>query len=298
MKIYSQLEVASFENLSADPALLPIGRIWHNTTTDRPKINLTAGIRRLMFLEDSLIIGTSGTAANNLKLHRSANGVMQLVAADDATSEASPATSLRQFGFNLENYTNAGKPAAGNAGRLIWLTDQKTILVDDGVIWKISGGGAGGSGVVWNNGVNPPFPDVDLALNPVRKYLASDTQNLLAAIKVPNTYGGGQQVKLVISAAAGDSVGNYLIRSVATLIRQGVDVITSVANQRTSTNAAIAAADQVYKKIELDLTDASGLINGVVVSANDIILVSLIRGVDTSTADVSVLDKNTELVIG
>jgi hypothetical protein len=242
-------------------------------------------------------IGTNGTASTNVKLRRSGTAKLQFVPANDVTAEGAEATSLATTSVRMEQYTNAGKPSFGNAGRQIYLTDQKTVLVDTGTSWQVAGG-SGGSSVVWVDGVNPPFPAVDAALNPVRNYLAADTQNVLAQIKVPSGFGGGQQIKLAILAAAGNSTGTYLLQSVATLIRSGTDAVTSTTNQRTSTNTALTAANQVYKSIVLDLTDSSGNINGVAVSANDLILVSLKRGTDTSTADVSFLEKNTELVIG
>jgi hypothetical protein len=43
---------------------------------------------------------------------------------------------LAQLGFRLENYTVAGLPAAGNAGRLAWATDSQRLQVDTGGAWS------------------------------------------------------------------------------------------------------------------------------------------------------------------
>lgn len=82
-----------------------------------------------------------------------------------------------------------------------------------------------------------------------------------------------------------------LIQSVATLIRSGTDAITSTANQRTSTNAAVTLSGATVDKpqnLSLDLTSSIGEINAVAVSANDIILVEYKRGTDTATGEAKV----------
>lgn len=80
-------------------------------------------------------VGSSGTAATNVKLHRSGTTKMQVVAGDDATAEGSGATVLAEVGKRVENYTNAGKPAAGNIGRVIYITDLAKLQYDTGSVW-------------------------------------------------------------------------------------------------------------------------------------------------------------------
>lgn len=47
MKVYSQLEVASFENLASDPTSLPDGRVWYNTTSKLFKVAVDGAVKVL-----------------------------------------------------------------------------------------------------------------------------------------------------------------------------------------------------------------------------------------------------------
>jgi hypothetical protein len=136
MKVYSQLEIASFENLAADPSLLPVGRVWLNTVSGILKLRKTGALTSNFLLNDqSLIIGTSGTAASNVRVNRSAAGTLQLVTADDATVEGSSSAAIARLGFALESFTDGGKPAAAVAGRLVFISDLSTIKMDTGAAW-------------------------------------------------------------------------------------------------------------------------------------------------------------------
>ncbi len=95
-----------------------------------------------------------------------------------------------------------------------------------------------------------------------------------------------------------DSSGDVLLQSVATLIRVGTDLISSTTNQRTSTNAAVTLSGgtvSIPQALSLDLSDASGQINGVAVSPGDLIIVQFVRGTDTATSDVNVPVYGTEV---
>jgi hypothetical protein len=171
MLVYSQLKVASLENLSADPILLPLGRVFFDTVLDRPKIKISSGVKQLLFKDDPVIIGTNGTASTNVKLFRSGVGIAQAVLASDATAEGTSAVNLAQVGIRHESFTDAGKPAAGNAGRIIWLTDVLKLQYDTGSVWTDVGslanpmttggdliyGGSGGTATRLANGTAGQF---------------------------------------------------------------------------------------------------------------------------------------------
>ena len=135
MLVYSQLKVASLENLSADPVLLPLGRVFFDTVLDRPKIKISSGVKQLLFKDDPVIIGTNGTASTNVKLHRAGTGIAQAVLGDDVTAEGSQATTLAQFGFKPQSFTDAGKPTFGQVGRIIWISDLTKLQYDNGSTW-------------------------------------------------------------------------------------------------------------------------------------------------------------------
>lgn len=166
----------------------------------------------------------------------------------------------------------------------------------DGAEWrKISdsvalGGSGGGGSLRWVEDANSPTPSV---ANHIQLYAFQSglAQSLYALVKVPNGYAPGNPINLRIDFYSPDSSGSALMSSVATLIRQGTDAITSTTNQRTSTNAAVtlgAGTVNIPQSLALDLTDSTGKINSVAVSAGDYILVHLTRGIDTGTSDLQV----------
>lgn len=151
-------------------------------------------------------------------------------------------------------------------------------------------GGGGGGSLQWVEDTNAPTTTVE---NHNRVYLFQSAlgQTLYALIKVPTSYVAGTQIKMKTDFYSPDSSGNVLVQSVATLIRQGTDAMSSTTNQRTSTNSAVtlgAGTVNIPQGVTLDLTDGTGKINSVSVSPGDFILVALTRGTDTATSDVRV----------
>lgn len=137
MKIYSQLISAALEVKSSDYSTGVVGLIWWNSTDKQVKLGTTtSSITNFLLNNEKCIFGTNGTAANNIRLHRGAAEVLQLVTADDTTTEGTLSTSLAQLSGRAENYTDAGKPAAGNAGRIAYITDLTSLKFDDGTAWQ------------------------------------------------------------------------------------------------------------------------------------------------------------------
>lgn len=142
MKVNSQLERAQWENLASAPTVGTTGRFYWDTVLLRSYLDDGTTWRALLRNDGKAIIGNSGTAADNTRFHRGAAGVLQLVPGSDTTTEGTLSTSLNQLSTRFENYTDAGKPTFGNAGRIIWVTDLKTFLGDSGTAWVQVGGGA------------------------------------------------------------------------------------------------------------------------------------------------------------
>ena len=138
-KILGELQDACLEHLSSDPGSSVSGRIYTNTTEARIKTDDGTNKRALLRNDLKAVIGNSGTDSENIRLHRGAAGVIQLLEGDDATAEGSLSSSINQLSARLENYLEAGKPAAGNAGRSIYITDEQRINVDNGTTWDVVG---------------------------------------------------------------------------------------------------------------------------------------------------------------
>ncbi len=157
-------------------------------------------------------------------------------------------------------------------------------------------GGGGGSAVLWSEQAEAPELVVENNLE-VYLFQAGLSQNLYTALRVPSSYSAGAPVKILIEIYSPDTSGDILIRAQSTLRRAETDDVASTTNQRTTTNSAItmsSANDNEFQKVELDLSDSSGNINSVAVTAGDMILVRLYRDTDTATSDVRLVVQSGE----
>jgi len=179
---------------------------------------------------------------------------------------------------------SGGMPLTGpvtlSAGTNITLTE-----VSQNIQISSSGGGGGGS-LQWIEGVSSATP---LFENNIEVYGFDKglSQALYTSIKVPNSYSSGSPINLRSEFYSPDSSGTVLFQTIATLIRTGTDTISSTTNQRTSTNSAVTLGGgtiNIPQAVTFDLTDSTGKINGVSVSANDTLIVELLRGTDSATS--------------
>lgn len=302
MRVYSDLKVAAFESLASDPTPGVAGRFFFNSTSSLFKIDDGTNIRSFLRNDQQIIIGNSGTASTNVRLNRSGTGVLQLVLGNDTTAEGSLSTSIAQLSFRHEVYTDATKPAAGNAGRVIYLSDLQTFLGDNGTSYASLGGGGAGGSLKWVESTSVAPLLINEGNVEVYSYSLGDAgvQALYAIVKVPTSYVAGRQISLKIPVYSDQASGTFLLQTVATLIRVGTDAFNSTTNQRTSTNTAITASAGNQNKpqaVSFDLTSTTGQINGVLVSAGDYIIVKLIRGSDTVTTDVRALNFASEVTL-
>lgn len=297
MKIYGSLERAQIEPLSSDPSAGVVGRIWFNTVDALAKLDDGTLIRSLLRNDAKAIIGNSATANENIRFHRGAANVLQFVQGGDATAEGSMSANFNKLSFLFETYTDAGKPAAGNAGRIIYLSDSKIFMGDDGTVWNgLGGAGGGGGGANWYPMPgNEPIEDTENN-EKIWKFTSGETQSLTLFVKVPETYIPGKQIKLYMGHYSPSAANTILISTTSYLIRANTDAMDSTTNSHASTNTALTnTVANMYRKAVIDLTDASGQINSVAVAAGDLIKVNLIRGTDTDTADIRMIPSITEV---
>ncbi len=155
-----------------------------------------------------------------------------------------------------------------------------------------SGGGAGGSGgagmpVNWVQSAVSPIQEIEFD-NSVYKFTLDGGQKLFAFLKVPESY-MDSQIKIKTQAYSPDSTtATAKLRSVSTLIRKGLDAMTSVVNQHTHTPVDLnlgPATVNIPLGIEFELSDADGKINGVKINPGDLIKVSLESNGGTSTQE-------------
>jgi hypothetical protein len=186
--------------------------------------------------------------------------------------------------------TTAQRPGSPANGMIRYNSDLSTYEGYKSGAWSSIGGGGGGGSLQWFEGENSPTPSLDSVNNRVYAFQAGLAQKLFTSVKVPQGYTAGSQIKLYMPYYSPDSSGNVLLQTVATLIRNTVTVFSATTNQRTSTNAAVttgAGTINIPQMVSFDLTSSTGTINGQAVAAGDVINISLTRGSDTATSDIS-----------
>lgn len=157
----------------------------------------------------------------------------------------------------------------------------------NGAGWQSLGsGGGGGGGANWQ-GVAGLAPTEDYEYDEkVWKFAQGGLQAITLWVKVPSSYLPGSPITLKMSGYSPGSSNNYKIQSLATLIRNGTDAITSTTNQKTvnSGDVLLTLANKLTQ-VSYALTETNGLINAVNVAAGDIIKVQLSRIAPTGTED-------------
>lgn len=182
---------------------------------------------------------------------------------------------------------------------LVYATDRQKLFVDNGSSLVLVGSSGGGGSIEWIPDVNAPIAAVE---NGQRVWIfdAGLEQTLYAMIRVPSAYVAGAQITAKIHMYSPSTTGDIQIQTIATLIRNGTDAVTSTTNQRTSTNAAFTTSAGTVNEpnaITFDLTSTTGTINAVAVAANDLIFVTLKRATsgDTSADVAKILPYSTEV---
>ena len=284
--IYGQLVKAALEVSASDLSGTITGLMSWNSTSGQMKVSDGTNVRAILRNDLKAIIGTNGTANNNIRFHRGASPVIQFLQGGDATAEGTLSVNLAQTSGRIENYINSALPAVGNAGRLAWVTDQTVMKVDTGSAWVPLGSGGGGGSLSWIESADAPLPDIEFD-NQVYYYPPGVTNYLYALVRVPTSYVVGSPISMKVLFYSPSTSNNILFSSIATLIQKDADAIDDATDTRTSTNAAVTLSGAANKinTATLDLSSSTGTINSVAVAAGDLIKVKVFRGTDTDTAD-------------
>ena len=180
-----------------------------------------------------------------------------------------------------------------------WTQNQSGTTIHEDNLPAGIGGGGGGS-LEWND-AEAEAPEKDALYETiVHKFTKGDAgnQKLYAIVKVPENYAVGKQVKMHIKmfSETGDGSSTIFLKSTSYLLRPGTDAIDSTSNSHASTNSAktLSATAKRVETESLDLSDASGEINSVAISAGDLIKVVLERGSDTDTDNINFLSSSSE----
>lgn len=189
-----------------------------------------------------------------------------------------PTTALINSG-----YLPSQKPAAYNFNYIVNLIFQWIVWFDFNIG---SGVGGGGSALSWQESAQiSPQPIVENNLSVYEYAPGNNGQSLIAIMEVPQGYNTGSPIKIYNRVYSPATTGTLLFQTYSTLVRTGVDPINSQVNQHVSSNAALTLSSStvnVPQSVIYDVTDASGLINGISPNPGDLIIISLQRGADTA----------------
>lgn len=142
----------------------------------------------------------------------------------------------------------------------------------------IGGGGGAGSFIPFMGLIAP----LDETINGVKLLGFSDEmQSIVFNFKLPSGYVSGSQLVLTGGSFFTEAItGNLLMQATTTLYKVGVTNLNDNTNQYISTNTEVLAPDTSFNYGELsniDLTNSSGEINGLLVEENDIIKIEIKR---------------------
>jgi hypothetical protein len=183
-------------------------------------------------------------------------------------------------------------PTTSTTGQLIQWNGSHWVAV------TLASGGGGGGSLQWLEISNSP--EAVYANGALVYAYASELEQVLnCAIKVPSGYVAGSPIKLLMPFYDPDSSGRILFQTIATLIRTGVDAITSTTNQRMSTNSSVTLGSgtvNIPQAILFDLSDSVGKVNSVAVSPGDILLIALtLNGSSTGASPANAMVYETEV---
>lgn len=211
--------------------------------------------------------------------------------------------------FNaLAPVTTKGDLIAGNGAnsstRLGVGADGFVLTADSaqatGMRWAVAGGGGGGgfspvSLSFYGDGPDAPVEDTDLSQH-VWKFAQGLSQRLVVSFKIPDGFVAGSQLFLKVSAYSYSAINTILFTATTTLIRKNTDAVDSVTNQYPSTNVALTnTVSKMLREFVIDLTDGAGNINSVAPAVGDMLKIAMVRGTDTDTGDLYLLDCATEI---
>jgi hypothetical protein len=164
-------------------------------------------------------------------------------------------------------------------------------------------GGGGGGGANWLpvEGSGPISETNSLIGEKAFVFTSGLLESISLSYKVPKSFAVGTSQLFLDIDFFSPATSNYIkFQSTATLIRNGVDLVSSTTNQRTASLDLIQSTGNRLQHLQLDLTSTTSTINGVTVSGNDLIKIELKRvnsATTESTSDAYIIPSTTEIGI-
>lgn len=167
----------------------------------------------------------------------------------------------------------------------------------DGTTYQAVGAGGSGGSLVWRESAGTaPLRTEELGQT-VFLYDTLSGNKLETDVKLGPSHLAGTEKTLRVMYYSPSVINTSLLKATTYLIRKGTDGVDTTTNFHASTNVALTnpATANAPQESVIDLTDGSGEINSVALTAGDILRVVLTRGTDTDTADLRFIPNATEV---
>jgi len=173
--------------------------------------------------------------------------------------------------------------------------DQMMLEIDT----ALTGGGGGGGGMRWTNKSADGAVESEENGEVVFLFPTDVDARTTVFFMVPNGYVTGKQISLFLAFYSPTAATGWRMKTTTSLVRKNLDAITSVANQNAYEPAALVnTVASMMRRVQFELTGATGLVNGVAVTAGDLLKIDLTRSYadagDTDTDDVRFIPSATE----
>lgn len=210
------------------------------------------------------------------------SGDVVLDKTDIGLSNVTNDAQLKRSGADFDTFTEKPTPVDND---IVLIEDSEDSFNKKKVLLAnlLGGGGAGGS-TAWIDGDIAPYQGFTNGLE-TKDFDNVSGQEMFINVIVPESYTPGDQINLLNTKLfINDNSGNVLIKCETTLFKNSEDVTSNV-NSHTSTNTelGLGTANVLLNVGVIDLTDASGLINGVAVANGDLLVIKLFRDFNNET---------------
>ena len=167
--------------------------------------------------------------------------------------------------------------------------------------WQESSGSGGGGGgaIEWQSLSNGAFANQEGPLGLEYVFSQGLLQELVAYIKIPQSYKAGKPIVLFGSFYTDANSDNYRFQLTATLLKDGVTALSSTTNQNIDAlQVGCPATATAPLGLIFNIT-TNGQINSVAIGVDDIIILKLKRtntvSVTETNSDINFLPQTTEI---
>ncbi len=183
--------------------------------------------------------------------------------------------------------SNTERPLTPENGMIRYNSDTNSYEGYSGSAWSPIGGGGGVPPIQWHPFEGNSAQEKFILGGKSWAFETGAQQRIQCIFQVPNSYILGSQLILRLGTSSSSSSGKYKFEVTTTLVKENTDSIfvntnTLVSSIETTINVANSVKYQLFS-----ITDASGKINSMSVSKNDILKIVVKRINASSSEDVS-----------